>query len=169
MNRRLRDAGKIAAIVLDAMAATDVPIDTCIMASEITRESARALGYRARVLPCRVRVPKAPPGVVVRELGYSPTVEVDRYNGHAVALIDGRVVVDVTAAQIASGVPSPVIFEASRAVKVGHALTVEVRDFQIIYMPFDDGGDWTRGVDSAMARDGQRIGREIASIIRKGR
>lgn len=164
-------ARKIAEIVLHAMVVKNIPIDSCVMTSEIACYAARELGFRARVVPCRI-VAVAPRDKEGAVLGFWDDVKEDRYNGHCVAVV-GNVIVDITAAQIGDGVPSPLIFEAPKRFKPeGTIATVAVNGFRIAYMPFNDGGDYlTDGTgETRSISDLTKTARLIAERVnRKGR
>lgn len=189
--KRLREAGTVMAHVLDAMYANDVPIDSCILAGEIAREAGRALGYRARIFPVRVRVShkdgREGHHIGYRELSPEALAE-NRYPGHVLCLWDDKVGLDATAPQMdpdlhakpASGggmtavrpeaIPALAFPVPREFVKRQEGLTIGPLDsgWVLDYEGFDDGGEWARNdeIDAGTRRSLQHVGAQIAKLVR---
>lgn len=192
-DKRLREAAWTMSHILDAMEVNEVPIDSCLLAGEIARDTGRALGYRARMFPVRVRV-RHEDGRVGREIGYddlSPqAVAEDRYHGHVLCLWDDKVALDPTAPQFDPAIAKPgkpgtrsrVRAEAipSLAFPIGRefakrqapvVLPLE-SGWTLSYEPFDDHGDWAKpsaGNDTDTRLSIRESGRMIAERVRRRR
>lgn len=180
--KRLREAGHTVMLIVDAMQANDVPVDSCILAAELAREAGRVLGYRARIFPVRAKA-RHTDGREGRDVGYQPlspeSVADNRYAGHVVCLWDDKVALDPTAPQLdplmyGNGKErvypeiEPVAFEVDRKfVKGGLGALPMENGWTVYYEPFDDDGDWARAdVDATTRINAQRIGRAIAERVR---
>jgi hypothetical protein len=185
--RRLREAGRAMHAVLDTFQANDVPIDSCILAAEVLRDTGRELGYRARVFPVKVR-PVGPDGQEGRAVGHGPptpeSAAADRYHGHVLCLWDDRVAIDATAPQL-EPVPEGYVegqrrtlgriipsfaVEVPRSFVKGEPFTVKLENgWMIEYEPFDDGGDWARNdeVDAQSRVTMRHNARVLARAVRR--
>lgn len=162
------EATEVVAQIVYAMVANGIPIDSCLLAAELARETGRALGHRAGMVPVRVRATHED-GREGRSLGYTESVAADRYNGHVIVVYDGKVALDPTAPQVHREI-KPLVFEVPRGfgAKVEHA-SAESNGWTLDYTAFDDKGDWATGVMSEDVRQAQTIGRLIANSVRRER
>lgn len=182
-DKRLRDAEEAVAIVTGMIHASDVTIDICIGTGALLMHTGRALGYRARVQPTRVRTSMPDGQAGPRRIGYGLSDEGkahNRYDGHLLCLWDDQVALDVTAPQFGTSVFDPTVphfgspipplwFEVPRSFVKGEPYDLMLSSGWIInYVPFDDGGDWVRDsdADGSVHRAIQEMARLVARRIR---
>lgn len=163
--KRAADAARTIDLVVETMVANRIPIDSCLLAAELGRETGRALGYRARVQPVRVALFTKAGREIGRSVGFTERdLGPDRYNGHVVTVWDDRIALDPTAPQMSPTVP-PLAFAVDASFR-REPLRVELGNgIYALYTPFDDEGDWVRGVDSETARDARKIGKLLAGRV----
>lgn len=118
----------------------------CIVCSRVAVETCHRHGIRARSMPVAVDLPDT--GL---RLGFKPGGLPGYWQGHLVALIEERHVLDLTIDQISSPAApvTPHVFQVEPAFALGEPTAVVVAGTRLVYTPYPDDEthqeteDWT--------------------------
>lgn len=145
----------------------------CRLLCAVLLEAARQLGYKAVIQPVRVRVLIPGGKAEFTNIGFAEPVE-GRYNGHVVVVVDNKLAIDPTIAQLGGPFKrrdrlEPMLFEVERGFTRGEVERLEYRKWTVVYEPFDDKGDWASDMTSAISRVVRENGRMLAQQVRPAR
>lgn len=137
--------------------------DTCVDQTSLAVQVIRYAGGRVRPFAVKVQA-QGPDGTVYR-LGYDP-LPAERYNGHLVALVAERYLLDLSADQFAEKIKLPICpfwTEVGRGFVRGEAaIGFEVEGGEFRYYPNPTDKDWVRPVDGCATGTAWRPNVELA-------